>query len=155
MNIRQATMDDAPAIHQIHQRAVLALCRDDYPLEQLETWAAYSTLAMQQDRLKEHRAFVAELEGKTVGFVHWHPVSHELCSIYVDPAYARQGVATQLMAYAANDALAQGVDALWLDASLTAVPFYKADGWQEVKRATHRGLACVRMTKQLAVQEIE
>jgi predicted N-acetyltransferase YhbS len=153
MKIRRATPDDAAAIHQIHTRAVLALCGEAYAPEQLATWAGYSTVAMQQRRLQEHRAFVAEQDGVVIGFVRWAPATSELCSIYVDPDYARQGVASRLMAQAEADALSLGVAEFWLDASLTAVPFYQATGWQTIKPMTHRGLACLRMTKQLVPQE--
>ena len=153
MIIRSATVADAPVIKQIHTRAVLMLCCADYTLEQLETWISQSTLQKQQRRLKQHRVFIAELVGKAVGFVRWNPATNELCSIFVDPDYVRLGVATKLMAHAAEDAVAHGVTAFWLDASLTAVPFYKATGWTFVKPMMHGTLACVRMTKQLQLQE--
>ncbi|WP_420640685.1 GNAT family N-acetyltransferase [Candidatus Leptofilum sp.] len=55
---------------------------------------------------------------------------HELCSLVVHPDFVRRGVATALMATACQDALACGATKFWLDASLTAVPFYKATSWQ-------------------------
>ena len=149
MNIREATVADAPTLKQIHSRAVLALCRDDYSPEQLEGWVSHSTLEKQRVRLEKHRVYIAEQGGQAIGFVRWNPATYELCSIFVDPDYVRQGVATGLMAHACEDAIAQGVAAFWLDASLTAVPFYEALGWVYVAPMRHGTLACVRMTKQL------
>ncbi|MCP4419662.1 MAG: GNAT family N-acetyltransferase, partial [Chloroflexi bacterium] len=128
MIIREAAVADAQAILRLHTRSVLTLCRADYTTEQLEGWVSNSTLEKYQFRLKKHRAYVAEQDGNTAGYVRWNPATNELCSIFVDPDYVRQGVATKLMATACEDAISHGVEAFWLDASLTAVPFYKAIG---------------------------
>lgn len=149
VQIREATLADAEPIWQLHNRSILALCADDYSPAQLADWVAHSTLARQQTRLQQHRVFVAEQEGQLIGFVRWNPATNELCSLFVDPDFVRQGVATALMDTACQDARACGVTEFWLDASLTAVPFYQATGWQPGKPMTHHGLACLRMTKQL------
>ncbi len=148
--IRTATLADAEAIWQLHNRSVLALCAADYSQEQLANWVAHSTLARQQERLQQHRVFVAEQDGQLIGFVRWNPATNELCSLFVDPDFVRRGVATVLMETVSEDARACGVTQFWLDASLTAVPFYQATGWQTIKQMMHGKFACVRMTKQLA-----
>ncbi|WP_420629343.1 GNAT family N-acetyltransferase [Candidatus Leptofilum sp.] len=149
MQIRVARVADAEAIWQLHNRSVLSLCAADYSLEQLADWVKHSTLARQQARLKKHCVFVAEEDDRLIGFVRWNPATNELCSLFVDPDFVRRGVASALMETACQDALACGVTKFWLDASLTAVPFYKATGWQTIKQMMHGELACVRMTKQL------
>ncbi len=58
-------------------------------------------------------------------------------------------VATKLMKTAYDDAQSFGVKELWLDASLTAVPFYQAEGWEYVGQEMHGPLECVRMTRTL------
>ena len=149
MIIRKATLDDAADILSLHNHSVLALCRDDYTPDQLQYWLSYSTLEKYQVRLKHHSSFVAEYNGKMIGYVRWNPQSNELCSIFVDPEYVRQGVATALMEVAYRDALSQGVREMWLFASLTAVPFYQAIGWRYVERSMRGDLECVRMTKRI------
>ncbi len=149
MNIRKATVDDAFAVMELHERSVLALCRVDYSPEQLKEWVDQSTFEKYQVRLENHRAYIAEYNDKMIGYVRWNPATDELCSIFVDSGYVRQGVATKLMQIAAEDAISHGVNEFWLDASLTAVPFYKALGWTYVKQALHGSLQCVRMTKHL------
>ncbi|GJM42598.1 MAG: acyltransferase [Ardenticatenaceae bacterium] len=149
MQIRKATLEDAEAIWRLHHRSVLSLCAADYTSEQIANWVQHSTLARQQARLKKHRVFVAEEEGHLIGFVRWNPATFELCSLFVDPDFVRRGVASALMETACQDARACGVTKFWLDASLTAVPFYTATGWQTIKQMMHGELACVRMTKQL------
>ena len=97
MVIREAKVDDAQRIKELHDRSAMALCRKDYTAEQLEEWVNFSSVEMYRGRLEVHRAFVAEIDGEMVGFVRWNPETRELCSIFVDPDHARQGIATRLM----------------------------------------------------------
>jgi putative acetyltransferase len=150
MIIREAIVDDAQTIKELHDRSALELCRKDYTIKQLEEWVKYSTAEKYQIRLEIHRTFVAEVDGEMVGFVRWNPATNEVCSIFVDPDYTRQGIATKLMDKAYKDATSCGVEKLWLYASLTAVPFYKAAGWDYIEQTMRGSLACVRMEKSLA-----
>ena len=146
MIIREAVIDDAADLLRLHTRSVLELCRDDYTSDQLKYWLSYSTLEKYQKRLELHPSFVAECDGKLIGYVRWNPETNELCSIFVDPDYVRQGVATALMDIAYRDALSHGVKEMWLSASLTAVPFYQKIGWQYLERSMHGELECVKMS---------
>ena len=147
MIIRQATVEDAAAIMVLHERSVRGLCSADYTPEQLDLWLGSITLEKHQKRLKLHKSFIAEIDSKTIGYVRWNPETNELCSIFVDPGFVRRGIGTKLMMTESRDALSYGVRVLWLDASLTAVPFYIADGWDIVEKGMHGPLECVRMTK--------
>lgn len=149
MIIRKATFDDASDLIGLHTRSVLELCRYDYTPDQLQDWVSHSTLEKYQLRLESHPSYIAELDGKMIGYVRWNPETNELCSIFVDPEYVRQGVATALMDVAYQDAKSQGVEDLWLFASLTAVPFYQATGWETVESGMRGVLECVKMTKHL------
>ena len=149
MKIREAKVDDALAIMQLHGRSIMELCREDYTQEQLEGWVKSHGLEKYQKRLEIHRSFVAEMDGEIIGYVRWNPATNELCSIFVDPNHARQGIGTKLMKVAYEDILSAGVTELWLDATLTAVPFYEAEGWKYIEQRMHGPLECVRMTKEL------
>ncbi len=149
MKIRKAVIDDVPLIKELHDRAVRELCQADYTTDQLESWVNWTPLEKYYWRLENQRIFIAEDEGKTLGFVRWYPKTNELCSICVEPEFARQGIGTRLMEFACEDARAHNVETLWLDASLTAVPFYQVLGWEYVELSTHGLLESVRMIKQL------
>jgi putative acetyltransferase len=149
MIIRNAEIDDVPNLKELHDRAVLELCQADYTDEQLEAWVNISPLEKYYWRLETQRIFIAEDEGEIVGFVRWYPDTNELCSICVEPAFARQGIGTILMETACQDAREREVESLWLDASLTAVPFYQALGWEYIALATDGPLDSVRMMKKL------
>jgi putative acetyltransferase len=136
MIIRKATVDDAAEIMDLHTNSVLRLCRGDYTPEQLQGWVNASSLEKYKLRLEKHRSYVAELDEVMIGYVHWNPETSELCSSFVHPDYARQGVGTRLMDIAEKDALSMGRNEMWLMASLTAVPFYFAMGWKSVGQTT-------------------
>jgi len=151
MVIREAHVGDAQAMKELHDRSALVLCRQDYSAQQLEEWVSFSNVERYRERLHIHRAFVAEIDGEMVGYVRWNPATRELCSIFVDPDHARQGIATRLMERVYEDVKSFGVERLWLCASLTAVPFYEAEGWAYVEETKRGSLACVRMEKELGV----
>ncbi len=150
MIIRDARIDEARAIKELHDRSVAGLCNADYTPEQLESWIGRATLEKYQKRLEQHRSFIAEIDGEIVGYVRWNPATNELCSICVGPDHIRRGIATQLMKRACGDSASYGVKELWLDASLTAIPFYEAEGWETVEHKMHGILECVRMIKSTA-----
>jgi len=149
MIIREAAVDDALSMMKLHERSVLELCREHYTLEQLKDWLCQSTVEKYQVRLERHRSYVAEHDGQMIAYVRWNPETNELCSIFVDPDFVRQGLATELMEIAYEDAISHGVKDLWLDASLSAVPFYEAIGWNYVELSSHGPLEGVRMAKKL------
>ncbi len=149
MIIRKAIIDDVLMMKGLHDRAVMELCRNDYTIDQLKGWVNKSPLEKYYWRLETQRIFLAEIDGGMLGFVRWYPKTNELCSICIEPEFARQGIATKLMEYAYEDANDHNVETLWLDASLSAVPFYKALGWDYVTLSTDGPLDCVRMVKQI------
>lgn len=149
MKIRKAVLEDVRFLKEIHDRAVLELCSQDYTREQLQSWIARSPPEKYYWRLETQRIFLAAEGERILGFVRWYPDTNELCSICVEPEFARQGIGTALMEYACQDARDHGVDLLWLDASLTAVPFYVSLGWEKGAAFAEGPLESIRMTLEL------
>lgn len=76
-------------------------------------------------------------------------------AVYVTGKAARLGLGSALFRAAEASAIAAGATSLDIDASLAAVEFYKANGFEEVGRGEHplssgRTMACVFMRKKLA-----
>ncbi len=67
--IRKATVDDAEAIMNLQTHSVLELYRVDYSTEQLQSWVNASSLEKYQLRLEKHRSYIAEGDGKMLGYV--------------------------------------------------------------------------------------
>ncbi len=120
-----------------------------HTLDQLQNWIDKSPLEKYYWRLERQRILLAEKDGKILGHVRWYPKTNELCSICVEPEFTRQGIGSVLMECACQDARDYGVGELWLDASLTAVPFYQHLGWDYRICSTDGPLDSVRMTIQL------
>lgn len=149
MIIRKAVVDDVPTLKELHDRAVMELCRVAYTADQLEGWINSTPLEKYHWRLETQRIFIAEDEGRMIGFVRWYPETNELCSVCVEPELARQGIGTRLMEYACADARAHKVETLWLKASINAVPFYQALGWEYIELMAEDLLDYVRMEKRI------
>lgn len=147
--IRPAVSNDSVTIIDIHSRSIRALCSGDYSKEQLDAWIGKRTPDHVASRIVSLPFYVAELKGKLVGYAVYNPRTTELTSIYVDPDFSRQGIASRLMELLASDARRKGLTTLWLDASLTAVPFYESAGFKSIKETSHAfhgvPLECLRM----------
>jgi putative acetyltransferase len=79
-------------------------------------------------------------------------------AVYVRGTAARAGVGSALFRMAEAAAIAAGATSIHVDASLTAVEFYKANGFEETGRGEHRlwsgrAMACVFMRK--AVSDVD
>jgi len=159
MIIRKAESKDTERIWEIHNNSVRALCQPDYSKEQIEAWAGHRMPEDYRQRILGGHFYAAEMDGSIVGYARYSPKTTELCSIFIDPLAARRGVGKALVDLIFEDAGAQGLTHLWLDASLTAVPFYQAVGFSTVEETTHDfsgvGLECIRMTKQFSPIEKE
>ncbi|HYT57644.1 MAG TPA: GNAT family N-acetyltransferase [Verrucomicrobiae bacterium] len=158
--IRKAVPADCGSIYEAHTRAIRELCSVDYDQTQIEAWAGPRRATDYLKPISWGRLFVAEVDSKVVGFSEYDNKTRELKAVYVNPDYARQGIGKALFKYACDEARAEGLDALWLDASLTAVPFYLAMQCRRQQGTTHRlmsgiELLCVRMTINLREGEPE
>jgi len=93
----------------------LAIESPDYSDDHLKQWA-------QGLSLKSSELFVAEVDGRVVGFADL--VDNLLDHLYVDPDFQRQGVATALL-----DEIEQGSGDLVVYASSSGRPFFEGRGY--------------------------
>jgi putative acetyltransferase len=148
--VRKAVPADCASIYEAHTRAIRELCSVDYDQTQIEAWAGPRKATDYLKPISRGRLFVAELDSKVVGFSEYDNKTKELKAVYVNPDYARRGIGKALFKYACDEARNEGLDALWFDASLTAVSFYLAMRCRRQQGTTHRlmsgiELLCVRM----------
>ena len=135
--VRKARVDEAAKLVNIHNRSVRQLCSADYDKEQIEAWAGRRTVEDYELRIKRVPSFVAESDGVVAGYATYSPKTSELLSVFIDPDYTRQGIASLLVEELLKDARSQGLTSLWLDSSLTAVPFYESVGFVGSEELTH------------------
>jgi GNAT superfamily N-acetyltransferase len=153
VQIRKATIDDAPMSFAIRRDAIRAQCRDHYPWRDLETWTSGQMSETFTRRVAE-QCYVAALDGRDIGTGMIDLATGKIDAVFVLPEFARRGVGRALMAHLEDLAIGSGLGTIHLDATLNAVSFYRAMGFEGEKMAVYASslgvsLACVPMIKHL------
>lgn len=134
MQIRRAKESDAPGIWKVHLASVRDLASGDYPDEIVEAWAQPRPLEQLQASIAANPFYVAEKDREIIGYAELEIHLKRVRSVYVAPSHSRQGVASALLAALEIEARKYGLDELRLESSLNAVPFYEANGFEQVQR---------------------
>jgi len=154
IRLRPGRPGDVAAAIDVFQAAVHGLAARDYTPAQCHAWAPCTVERTAWcNRWAEHRVWVAvDDAGAEVGFAEAAAYGH-IAMLYDDPAVARRGIASSLLAAAEAAARAGGVDGLFTEASLTARPFFQRHGFAVVAPETvarhGQFLRRFRMTKAL------
>jgi putative acetyltransferase len=152
--LRPYLASDTPMLAQIFVAAIQELTGDDYNEAQQEAWAA---AAEDEDafgkKLASELTLIATLQNSPIGFASLKGADH-IDMVYVHPSVAGQGVGTMLVDALEKLAGARGAKALSVDASDTAVDFFKKRGYVAKQRNSvprhGEWLANTTMQKQLA-----
>lgn len=128
--IRTATLADAPALFELHQRSVRAFCAATYSPEQLDAWFHSRTPDIYRPWLEEGRVWLAEAGNDLVGFC--GAVPGEVTLLYIRPDQAGRGLGTRLFHHACARAAEGHQGPLAVTALLNAVPFYERHGFVTV-----------------------
>jgi len=135
LEFRPGAANDGEQLLSIHRRAIRELAKDFYSDELLASWEyglvaeGYGIVMMEG----EHFEVATQPDGKILGFCSTKDA--EIKGLFVDPDFARRGLASLLFTRAAVRLReAQGNITLHLTASLSAVDFYRYHGWQETRR---------------------
>ncbi len=173
---RLAAPDDIPEIEAIVARSIRTLHVDTYDAAIIEE-AIDHAYGVDWQLVQDATYFVATKAGTVVGAGGWSfrqtiagahgpndPPAQPLTpdrdaarvrAFYVDPAYARRGVGALLLSISEQAATEAGFTQAELTATLTAVPFYAAHGYEfagsfDLPLPSGRLLELTLMTKRLA-----
>jgi putative acetyltransferase len=161
VQFRRADPRDADAIALAHRDSIQSLGPARYPQDVVDDWQEGLTGEIYRDAMRKGEVFfiaIADVDRSTLvlGFASDYVIqgSTHGASAYVRGSAARRGIGSRLLAEAEEHATSQGATHVTVEASLTAVEFYKARGFQETGRGeTHlrsgRPIACVFMSKEL------
>jgi GNAT superfamily N-acetyltransferase len=158
--IRAARPSDVDAIAAAHVDSIESLGPQSYPADIVREWKARIEARMYLDAMAAGESFfvaVTQQGGRdeVLGFSSHHAADGQHgVGVYVRGAAARRGIGSSLLRLAESSASTAGAQSLHLDSSLTAVDFYKANGFVETGRGEHRlrsgrMMACVFMRKDL------
>ena len=119
VDIREATPDDALAVRDVHIASIEGLGPSAYDPEVVAAWARDRDPVEYPITADDSCSLVAE-------------VGAEVTAAYVRPEVAREGVGSALLAELGRAARERGIKTLGLWASLPALPFYLARGYERV-----------------------
>jgi len=154
IGLRPYVAADGKRCLEIFVRSVAELTSDDYDEDQRDAWiAAADDEKAFAKRLAAMLTLIATIDGAAAGFASLEGAD---CveMLYVDPDYARRGVATALLGALTRLAAARGAKRLTADVSDTAKPLFDRQGFvAERRNLVTRGdqwLANTTMSKSLA-----
>ncbi|WP_311223059.1 MULTISPECIES: GNAT family N-acetyltransferase [unclassified Acidovorax] len=132
LNVRPATQQDADAACDVIRRSITECCVDDHGGDRsvLNAWLRNKTPAFMRGVILTPGtfSFVACVDGQTIGFAS-ALASGEVTLCYVAPPMRFTGVGKALLAAIEAHAHRTGIDALHLESTRTARPFYLRNGF--------------------------
>jgi putative acetyltransferase len=159
--VRPAVLADCDGIAQAHMASIQSLGATAYGPEIVSDWSAHRTGERYARGIEKGECFFIAVEPqegtdeRIVGFSSYRfEKGKHRTAVYVLGDVARRGVGTALFNAAEGAARQHGAAEIHLDASLAAVAFYKANGFEELGAGEHelksgRRMACVFMRKRL------
>lgn len=131
--VRKYRKPDLEAVVALFGRSVRQIAGRDYTEQQIAVWAPEQPdLEAWADRLGSGTVFVAQEGERMAGFARLDEGGN-IDLLYVDPAYERRGVAKRLVEELTEIAKQRGVRRLHADVSVTARPFFEAQGFELVE----------------------
>jgi GNAT superfamily N-acetyltransferase len=173
--IRQATVDDVPALSALIAASVRELQAAEYTPEQREA-ALRSVYGVDTQLIADGTYFAVESGAELVGCGGWsrrktlyggdqfaaredsllEPArdAGRIRAFFVHPKWARQGIGAMILEQCERAAAAEGFTRLEMGATLTGVPFYRAKGYEALEELAvampgGQSLPIVRMGKSL------
>ena len=155
VSLRPFLPADSKRCAAIFRASVEGLAIEDYSAEQCAAWAARADDPEFPKRLAGALTLMALIGGEPVGFASLKGAD-AIDMLYVDPDFARRGVATALLEALALLAAARGAKTLTSEVSDTARSLFERQGFQAQRRnlvqLDDEWLANTTMTKRLAPQ---
>ncbi|OOF32104.1 GNAT family N-acetyltransferase [Salinivibrio proteolyticus] len=151
--IRKASQNDAQAIFDLRNRAILAKCSAHYTEEQLSLWTQGSVSERFITDVVD-TFYVSEMDGQVIGSGKLNTQTGLVDAIFVEPYYSGRGAAKKMLQFLEHLAKEQGLRLLTLESTLNAAPFYRACGFVGDEISTYHSpkgirLDCVPMKKPL------
>lgn len=130
MDIRRFDARDSAAVLKLFKETILSVNLRDYTKEQCEVWAnSFSEIEALKERLEKSLTYIAEFEGKIVGFGNVNGFG-EIDLLYVHKNFQGRGIASAILRKLETDAKSYGFVELTTEASITARPFFESKGYQ-------------------------
>ena len=158
ISLRKATPADVPVLQELIARSARGLSTDDYRPAQVEG-ALRGAFGVDSQLLKDQTYFVAEENGVIIGCGGWSyratlfggdarserdsssldpkTQAAKIRAFFVDPAQARRGIGTMLLARCEQEAKKRGFSQVELMATLPGVKLYAARGYVGTEQVSY------------------
>ena len=130
IELRAAMPADAEALFDVHQDSVQQLCAPAYTPTQLQVWFEGRSAAMYRLALDAGRIWLAERDGRVLGFVGFAP--GEITLLFVRAQAAGSGLGRRLLHLGIEKAQAGFEGPLKVVATRNSQRFYAASGFVAV-----------------------
>lgn len=128
VTIRAFEPRDAEAVSTVIRRTMATSNSADYTMERLQPLMEYFSPAKVLLLSYERICLVAEVDERVVGTIALE--GNELCTFFILPEFQGMGIGSQLLTEIERLAVATGLDAIHMDASLTGAAFYERRGYR-------------------------
>ena len=129
VTLRPYQPDDAPALLALFRDTIRRVNSRDYSPMQIAAWASDDIDARSWfGRFTGRFVPVAEEAGRPVGFAELEP-NGNIDRVYVSADHQRRGIGQQLLTAVVAEARRAGIARLFTEASITARPFFEAQGF--------------------------
>jgi putative acetyltransferase len=134
ITLRPYRQDDAPALLALYRDTIRRVNSRDYSPVQIAAWASDDIdLADWDGRFAGRFVQVAEEAGRPVGFAELEADGH-IGRVYVSADHQRRGIGGKLIAAVTAEARRVALARLHTEASITARPFFEAQGFTVLAR---------------------
>lgn len=154
MRIRKFRSSDAIQVAQMHRGTIRSVNAKDYPRAQIRVWSGRVSAKRHRNpkELTNRVKYVALDKKKVVGFGDLDKTG-ELMGLYIHKDYQGKGVGTKILTILESEARKIGLKKLTLTSTLSALNFYKRQGYRILKKTHYRiknqNLAVYEMKKAL------
>lgn len=132
MKLRNATLEDLPAMKALYRDTILTVCRKDYTEEQVNIWSSSANKEERWlDMVVNQYVLLAEISDELVGFASLRNHNY-IDFFYVHKDFQGMGIAGELLKQLIQKATEQGTMLLSSDISKTARPFFEKQGFKVV-----------------------
>ena len=123
--IRIATSEDIKIVTQLQVSAIKTLYKDNYNCQQIQALIRNKN----RNQFWDEIIFIAEKEGKVLGFASLLRYRKVINGIYIDPNYGFKDIETQLLNVVEKEAIRRNISVLSVTSSLTDRDFYASQGY--------------------------
>lgn len=155
MHLRKALAHEAEALWNLRNLAIRHGCSTSYSPEVIRNWTPETMPERYRQEIIDNPFYVIDIQGVLAasGYLDLRAASVE--AIFTLPGFTGRGLASLIIAAIKEEALAQGMSRLTLEATPNAADFYLRHGFESLGESLHPSamagaeLRCVKMALNL------